>query len=431
MLVRGRDRSEGLAMTKRSVALAFLAALLVLGCAAPIAGAAGSPTQPAPTVIVAVLDGCPAGSLEYLPDTAFLNRVKLSDDCLVSTVRTVFPSSTAAGHAAIFTGTYPEENGITGKEYLLDDGSLSGFGSPDLFERPTLFHLAKSAGIDTAMTSAKKNVLVRLSGAVDVPIHAGDYPQWIAEIAGSPPDDSEQYADYAGWHIRHDAWIIDATCAYLERHQEPAVIGINLGSPDKCGHRFGPAPAEETLASLASTSEGLERLATTLEKTRPGNWCLIITADHGMTSVDTPVVISDIVDSAAEVTGVEVNVTLDGGAAFIWSDDATCGIIADALRIHPGVQEVIVSSDEERRADLHIQHPRVPPLIGIAKEGHMFIQSEFLMAATLGSHGTCLDSDVLVPLIVYGPRLPSTSVEEMGSVTHIFALVEELLGVRR
>ena len=422
-------------------------AALVLASGAPAADPAhASPTQLGPTVVV-VLDGCPVGSLDLLPDEAFLGAARRGCDCLSTVVRTVFPSSTAAGHAAIFTGSYPEENGVTGKEYLLADGSPGRFSSPRVLERPTLFEAARAAGYGTAMMSAKKNVRLMLSGAADVSAGADEVPDWILSAAGPPPDESEQYADFAGWHVELDLWVLGTVRAYLESSCAPALIGVNLGSPDKCGHRYGPAPAEETAAAITAMSQGLEALAATLEATRAGNWCLIVTADHGMTRVDKGITVLDIIDEVAESTGSEITATLDGGVLYAWAEGKAQDELAKALAGTEGVAEVIGpggsagpdgadspdgAKDQARRAELRIRHPRTAPLIAVVQPGYMFIESPLFMDYTHGSHGTAdLDSDLLVPLIICGPQARSRKAQQLlsaaQSVTDIYGIVTNLL----
>mgnify|MGYP000868623568 CR=1 FL=1 len=429
----------------------FLTALIVLGQAALVLGSSAlaaapafaSPTQLGPTVVVVVLDGCPANSLDLLASEAFLSAVRREgesgnscpDGSMATVVRTVFPSSTAAGHAAIFTGRYPEENGVTGKEYLRADGSLGRFSSPGVLQRPTLFEAAREAGYGTAMMSAKKNVRLMLSGAADVSVGAEEAPDWILDAVGSPPDESGQYDDYAGWYVKLDLWVLDTVQAYLKKDYAPALIGVNLGSPDKCGHRYGPAPAEETAAAIAAMGRGLEALAATLEATRAGNWCMIVTADHGMTKVDKGITVLDIIDEVAESTGSEITATLDGGVLYVWAEGEAAGELAHALASTEGVAEVIGQGspeDQARRAELCTRHPRTPPLIAVVRPGYMFIESPLFMDYTRGSHGTAdLDSDVLVPLIVYGPQARSGKAQQLlgaaHSVTDICGIVMDLL----
>jgi phosphonoacetate hydrolase len=410
----------------RILLLLLLALIIVWPQAAPAIGAAGLGQQDPMTVVVCVLDGCPYVSLSSLPETAYLRRLCEDENSQYKSIEAVFPSSTAAGHAAIFTGTYPEENGITGKEYLGDDGELVRFNSPDTTEEPTLFHIARSAGLGTAMISAKANVCRRLSGATDFAVWPGSVPDWVIESVGPPPDESTQYENYAGWYIELDQWVLGTVEAYLEHNDGPALVGINLGSPDTCGHRFGPVPATETTDALCAISEGLEKLVATLEATRPGRWSLIITADHGMTRVDTGIAARDIV---GDITDKDVPMTLDGGALYVWADDDDRGKIADALRQTEGVAEVIDIDDKARRAELHIEHSRTPSLIAISERGYMFIEALLFMDYTLGSHGTLLDTDLEVPLIVVGPKADAVNLEKVNSITDIRSVVEMLFDI--
>ena len=410
----------------RILLLLLLVVTIVWPQAAPAIGAAGLEQQDPMTVVVCVLDGCPDVSISYLPETAYLRRLCEDESSQHKSIEAVFPSSTAAGHAAIFTGTYPEKNGITGKEYLGDDGELVRFNSPDTTEEPTLFHIARLAGFGTAMISAKANVCRRLSGATDFAIWSGSVPDWAIESIGPPPDESTQYENYAGWYIELDQWVLRTVEAYLKYNNAPALVGINLGSPDTCGHRFGPVPATETVDALCAISEGLEKLVATLEATRPGRWSLVITADHGMTRVDTGIAARDII---GDITDKDVPMTLDGGALYVWADDEDRGKIADALRQTEGVAEVIDIDDKARRAELHIEHPRTPSLIAISERGYMFIEALLFMDYTLGSHGTLLDTDLEVPLMVVGPKADAVNLEKVNSITDIRSVVEMLFDI--
>ena len=185
-------------------------------------------------------------------------------------------------------------------------------------------------------------------------------------------------------------------------------------------------PAVETADALCAVSEGLEELARTLEATRPGRWSLIITADHGMTRVDTGITARDII---GDITDKDVPMTLDGGALYVWADDDDRDKIADELRQTEGVAEVIDIDDKARREELHIEHPRTPSLIAISERGYMFIEALLFMDYTLGSHGTLIDTDIEVPLIVVGANAGAVDLEEVNSITDIRSIVEMLFDI--
>lgn len=412
-------------MIRHRGAKLLIAALIALVAAAPVCGAARGAGQHPPTIVLIVIDGCPARSFDDLPKSSFLTTMREQAECGFSVIDTVFPSSTAAGHGAIFTGSYPQESGVTGKEYVRDDGELGRFDSPSLITGRTLFEVAHAVGLRTAMISAKGNVRLMLSQDVDASVGPDAVPEWVLDTVGPPPDKATQYQDFSGWHRGLDQWVLNAAEAYLRQDSVPAFVGINLGSLDKLGHRYGPTPAEETLQTLISIDEGISGLVRTLDETCPGDWSLIITADHGMTRVVNPILANDIVDAAV---GGQALVTLDGGVLYVWAEEGIDGL-AQTLSGAEGVAEVIGPKDKERRVALHIDNPRTPPLIAVAQRGYMFIESEAFMEYTLGSHGTTIDSDVRVPIMLCGPRAAGVSLEGVNSVTQIAEIVEGMLGI--
>jgi hypothetical protein len=139
----------------------------------------------------------------------------------------------------------------------------------------------------------------------------------------------------------------------------------------------------------------------------------------------------------AESTGTEIPVTLDGGVLYVWAEGEAASELAKALADAEGVAEVIGQDSPEaqaRRAELHTRHPRTPPLIAVTASGYMFIESPLFMDYTRGSHGTAdLDTDLLVPLVVYGPRARDGNAEQLfdaaRSLTDIYGLVMTILGI--
>ncbi len=59
----------------------------------------------------------------------------------------------------------------------------------------------------------------------------------------------------------------------------------------------------------------------------------------------------------------------------------------------------------------------------------MFIEALLFMDYTLGSHGTLLDTDLEVPLIVVGPKADAVNLEKVNSITDIRSVVEMLFDI--
>ncbi|MCR4403335.1 MAG: alkaline phosphatase family protein [Firmicutes bacterium] len=402
---------------------AFLVLTACFLAAAATAAASGGPgDQTRAVVALVILDGCPAQSLDALPPEAFLRR--MASTGLYQHVKTVFPSSTAAGHAAILTGKWPEENGITGKQFVGEDGELSGFSSPSLLEARTIIQRAAELGIRTALVSGKEGVRTLFCEGADLAASPATAPPWVLETVGPPPDESAQYEDYCGWYEKLDGWVVDVACAFAKDAGPSSFIVLNLAGPDKVGHRCGPVPARETTRCLVAAGEALERLTATLEEVAGTNWAVVVTADHGMTYVDKAITPADLLDGFDEADCVY---SLDGGVMGVWPAATKQDAVVAALKGAEGVLGVITTSSAER-ASLHAGHPRSAPIIAIAERGYMFIESAAFMEYTKGSHGALLDTDVTVPLIVYGPQAGRVDLSKVRDTVEIAAVTAELLG---
>lgn len=399
-----------------------LVLLLVCLLAAATPAAASPREGPRATVVLVILDGCSAQSLDALPAEAYLRQAAAKGH--YQHVRTVFPSSTAAGHAAILTGKWPDENGVTGKEFMGKDGALSGFSSPQLLEAPTIIQRATRAGLRTALISGKEGVRSLFGEGADLAVSPRSVPSWVLERVGPPPDESKKYDDYCGWYENLDRWVIDVASAFVKEAGPGALIVLNLAGPDKLGHRFGPVPAAETTHCLISAGEALGGLAAVLEEVAGEDWAVVVTADHGMTRVTRAIVPSEIMES----TGVgDCPCSLDGGVLFVWPTPAEVDTVIAALKSAEGVAEVVGPAGEGRTR-LHATHRRSAPIIAIAREGYMFVESAAFMEYTKGSHGTLLETDVVVPLIVYGPRAAKTDIRAARDTVDIAGILAELLG---
>ncbi len=406
-------------------ASATVLALLVSLLAAAMPAAASPRVGDRPTVVLAILDGCPAHSLDALPPEAYLREAAAKGR--FQRVRTVFPSSTAAGHAAILTGKWPEENGVTGKEFLREDGTLGAFSSPRLLEAPTIIEQAAGAGFRTAVISGKNGVRSLLGEGADLSVSPGLVPSWVLEKVGPPPDESTQYDDFCGWYESLDRWVIDVASAFVRDAGPGALVVLNLAGPDKVGHRFGPVPAPETTHCLVSAGKALEALAAVLEGVAGDDWAVVVTADHGMTPVSRAILPSEILESAGAGDCAR---SLDGGVLYVWPSATEQAAAIAALKNTEGVAEVMGPSDEARMR-IHATHPRSAPVIAVAGEGYMFIESAALMDYTRGSHGALLESDVVVPLIAYGPRASGVDTTSARYTVDIAGILAELLGIEK
>ena len=129
----------------------FLRPFVVLFIA--ILSVASAQPSATPTLVYISWDGSPGWVIERLLDEGKLPNLQRLADEGVYVKRTVgnWPSVTAAGHAAVFTGAYGNVNGITGNgvplapfdEHVIGEDTTSGFSADNLLAEPAWIAAAR------------------------------------------------------------------------------------------------------------------------------------------------------------------------------------------------------------------------------------------------------------------------------------------------
>ena len=217
-------------------ATAALCALLLAGC-----GGGKSPTAPASpapavrrTVVLVSIDGMRSDAAQ----TAAPNLVALSQrGAFTWRAQTVVPSITLSGHASMLSGDTPNVHGMTWAEWDPREATISV---------PTIFTIAHSAGLDTAMVVGKPKLAhLNAPGSTDVFV-----------VCGSDDD--------------------VATRALAEINAERDLLFVHLPDTDLTGHRYGWMSAQY-MAALSRADQALGRL---VAAARPST-TFVVTADHG------------------------------------------------------------------------------------------------------------------------------------------------------
>jgi predicted AlkP superfamily pyrophosphatase or phosphodiesterase len=239
-----------------------------------------------------------------------------------------FPAVTACAHATIGTGTYPNQHGITG--HNIRDGAevRKAFGTPgaadpkdimvptlaDLWSEQTgnrawvgelgyqVWHLGMLGygGPDRPLDAKPVGVFWNEDGGGGWAPHNPDLyrlpnstpgldvferrqadftdPEWDAEFkpkGGQAPCCIPPIAEYQGD-------LIEATFASepIGQGDTTDLLYINFKSPDYTGHIYGMASKWEGLM-LEAVDREIGRLVDILEARYPGEYVLIVTADHG------------------------------------------------------------------------------------------------------------------------------------------------------
>jgi hypothetical protein len=245
-------------LARRSSGYAAAVALVAVaasGCSARyVRTAAPQPAPPLPeasisrNVVVVSIDGLrPDAIAEYGATT--LQRFMREGSYTLS-ASTIHPSKTLPSHTSMLTGQPPERHGV-----LWNNVATADRDSVDL---PNIFSVARARGYSTAAFFSKaKFQPLQVEGTLD-----------YSQAPG-------------GWFGR---WSSERTLAdvatYLESAR-PNVLFVHLTDPDKAGHSAGWMTPQYGRAVIAA-DRAVNRLISIADRAYgPGNFSLIVTADHG------------------------------------------------------------------------------------------------------------------------------------------------------
>jgi arylsulfatase A-like enzyme len=245
-------------LTSASTALgAFaLATLVAAACgpryirSEPIAAAlrAWPPQSISRNVVVVSVDGLRPDAIDmYRAPT--LQRL-MREGSFTLAARTIHPSTTLPSHTSMLTGQPPERHGVLWNNVATADA--------DSIELPNIFSVARASGYATAAFFSKaKFQPLQLRGTLD-----------YSQAPG-------------GWFGR---WSGDRTVADVAEYLDaarPNVLFVHLTDPDAAGHRAGWMTAAYGRAILAADASVGRLLELASETYGPGNFSMIVTADHG------------------------------------------------------------------------------------------------------------------------------------------------------
>src|SRR5262249_32451762 len=151
----------------------------------------------------------------------------------------------------------------------------------------------------------------------------------------------------------------------VEEH-EPDLAFVNLSDVDRVAHGRGP-DGEECMRAVTGADAALGRLLDALA--RRGRWehsVVIVTADHGFTSVaptaERPYPVIPFGRELLRARETGVHVVADGGVEHVYADDpdrapTTLARVARLARDTPGVAEVLARVPVPGVAPLATLHP--------------------------------------------------------------------------
>jgi predicted AlkP superfamily pyrophosphatase or phosphodiesterase len=213
-----------------------------------IAGAQTARPVPALThVVIISIDGCRPDVL-LRADTPVIHGL-LPHASFSFWARTTAESVTLPSHTSMLTGVVPVKHTI---QWNMD----LPLEHPVYPAYPTLFQLAKEAGLSTAMAAGKsKFVALAVPGSLD----------WSFIPDQSKIEDSD---------------VTDHAVEMIHDHQ-PQVLFVHLPSTDNVGHAKGWGTVEQ-MAAVAGADACVGRVLKAVDDAKlTGSTAVIITADHG------------------------------------------------------------------------------------------------------------------------------------------------------
>ena len=283
-------------------------------------------------VLTFVIDGGGWNVLQHWPD-AWPNLRRLMDGGanFRNAIHGSFPAVTACAHASIGTGTYPDEHGITGHNIRDDQGVVrkaygeAGQADPGDIVLPTLadlwyeetggrawvgeigyqvWHLGMLGygGRERADGSKPVGVYWDEDDTDDWAPHNPDRYRLPVAMPGretfdasyqafweAPPDWDEEFTPQGRQApccsppvVTYQGDLIEATLDSepIGEGDATSLLYTTFKSPDYTGHVYGMASEWERLQLEAVDAE-LGRVQRMLEERFPGEYVLIVTADHG------------------------------------------------------------------------------------------------------------------------------------------------------
>ncbi len=310
-------------------------------------------------VILLVLDGAD-------PSVFSLEGFPLEGEC-----QAVFPTMTSPGHTSLLTGVYPSHHGILANEYI-EDKKTKNY-TTDKIEAETLFEILKENGKKGVFISGKKGLAAFIGVRANLCVSPISHPVYLEDIPETPPDVTR--------------WIFEAIAQVYEK-EHPDFICINVPILDEFGHEYGPQ-SKETKEAVTLVQDLIYSLKESLDE----NTTLIVTADHGMSSVSKAIPIHALMRNARyETWPLHV-----GRCAFLY--DLEEGVREFVLQ-QEGIKEII---EPEDFPEYHIDHEDAPDLILLAEKEYIFIP-EPLLQYYKGMHGSLDEQDV--PLYMAGAGIP-------------------------
>jgi arylsulfatase A-like enzyme len=252
---------------------------------------------------------------------------------------------------------------------------------------------------------------------------------------------------------------------YLEEMAEAAIdtlklgqqnttdfLGISFSSLDTVGHAFGPR-SHEVQDTLVRLDAALGKLIACLDaKVGAQNYVLALSADHGVADIPEQVnagrqsskQISDAIDNAlkpflndkpAVAVAAYTDIYLMPGVYDkIRNDAKAMAAVKSGLLALPGIANVFKADDVSSKAARESSDPQIRAASlsyfpGRSGDLILIPKENWLLAASVTTHGTLYPYDQRVPVIFYGASISPGSREDAATPADVAVTLGSLVGV--
>ncbi|MGC4032504.1 MAG: alkaline phosphatase family protein [Tepidisphaeraceae bacterium] len=216
-----------------------------------------------PRVLIVSIDGC-RPDVALRADMPYF-RWLMRNGCFTFLATTTPAAITLPSHTSMLTGVTIERHGISGNDdEAAEDQQL---------KVPTIFDLAKKAGISSGMASGKSKFVL-----YDPPIDHSWHPN--SKPATRKSKTTGQIISYSAGTVVTDDVVADHAVEIIEKYS-PRLMFVHFGYNDSIGHSKGWGSAAQ-VAGLANTDAALGRVIVALkDKGVLDQTTIILSADHG------------------------------------------------------------------------------------------------------------------------------------------------------
>jgi predicted AlkP superfamily pyrophosphatase or phosphodiesterase len=392
--------------------LAAAAACTPRGSTPPEASVPGGAGR-SPVILIS-FDGFAAGYVDTIPAPALRELIRRGTraEAMVPS----FPSKTFPNHYTMVTGLYPGHHGIVANN--IKDPATG-----------RLFSLSKREEVTDGMWWGGEPLWVTAERA-GIATAAMFWPGTEAPIMGVRPKYWKVYDEQFPPEMR-----VDQVLEWLDlpAPERPGFITLYFEDVDTAGHDFGPG-SPQVREAVSAVDSYLARLVRGLEqRALLDTTNIIVVSDHGMAAIDPErVIVLDDYISAEDVEVVDINPTL-GLFPKEGKEESVYRALANA---HPRLK-VYRRNDTPPRWQYR-DHPRIPPIVGVADEGWQVLRRPTALARRAGvgvergAHGYDPEAarSMHAIFIAAGPAFRQGATVPAFQNVHVYNALAQVLGVR-